>query len=86
MAGVYGYLSVCLAEIDDEDDPDLNFVVLAEEDAGMLDGLTLIDDDPEEWVRIEIHGYGPPRIIYRVVCVSEVLFIPGEFAVRLPFV
>ncbi len=84
---VHGYLSVCVAEFleyaDAEElaEHDFNFQVLSEKDRPFLESLTT----PEEFVRIDIYARGESRCLYRIVYTTEVLFIPGELAGRLPF-
>lgn len=84
---VFGYLSVCVAEFLEYADAeamvehDFNFMVVAEEDLPAVEELGL----PEECVRIDILSASEVRCLYRVVYTTEVLFIPGELASRLPF-
>lgn len=84
---VYGYLSVCTAEYleyaDEEElaEHDFNFRVLSEEDFPLGNEL----DTPEECVIIGIHAGAETRRLLRIIYPTEVLFVPGELADRLPF-
>lgn len=85
---VYGYISVCISEFQeyaDYDDlavHDFNFSLISEEDINYINAL----GTPEEIVKIEIQPFDTTRIIYRVIFVTEVLFIPGELAQHLSII
>lgn len=81
---VHGYLSYCIAEfLEYEDGADLadhnfNFLLISEKDIDYVNAL----GSPEEYAVIEIHSESV-RTIYRVIYVTEVLFIPGELIDRI---
>lgn len=80
-----GYLSVCIAEfLEYEDEADLsdhnfNFLLISDKDIPYVNAL----GPPEEYAVIELHSSESIRTIYRVIYVTEVLFIPGELADRI---
>jgi len=81
---VSSYLLYCrmeLLEYEDEDDIDLNFMVLEEEDLPMLDDL----GPPEETVQISIKADGMVQTMYRIVYTTEVIFIPADISDQLSF-
>ena len=84
---VTSYLLYCHHELQmytDEDDPDsqdFRFSVLAHEDLPMLNDL----GPPEEVARIDIKMGDIIQTIYRIVYVSQVLFIPAEISDQFSF-
>lgn len=81
---VTSYLLYCrheLLEYGDEEELEVNFLVLSEEDVPLLSEL----DTPEEIVHINIkvcnqhHGY------YRIIYTDAVYFLPANLAHHLPF-
>lgn len=70
---VRGYLCACGMEFDVEDDPDVDFVVLEDEDQTVIAEL----GEPEETTHIEIHTGNNVRIITRLVFVAAVYFFNG---------
>ena len=78
---LYGYMAVCRKELEDYGDPDddVDFCLATEDD-----DLTDLDD-PEEWVLISIHSSDSTYLIYRIVFVSHVLFVPEHLSAQLSF-
>lgn len=77
---VFGYLSVCTAELkeytdeEDLDEYDFNFLVATEADFDYVQNLGV----PEEIVDIDISSGQERRKIRRMVYVTEVVFIDAE--------
>ena len=80
---VTAYLLYCRYELQEyADNPeDFDFMVLAEADLPMLDDL----GTPEETVQISIKADGHTITMYRIVCPTEVLFIPSEISDQFSF-
>ncbi len=84
---VFGFMSVCVneflqfAEPEDMEDHDFQFKVAEDADASELVEL----GQPEEWAKIEIASSDGVRSFYRIVFVSEVVFVPEDLATGLPY-
>ncbi len=76
---VTSYLLYCRYEVQD-DDPDLSFTVLSEEDLSVLTGMLNDLGTPEETVQISIKADGHIITMYRIIYPTEVLFIPAEIS------
>ena len=74
---VYGYLSVCAAELTEYEDEDIleeydfNFLIASDTDSDYIQEL----GTPEELVDINIHNGPDKRTIRRLVYTTEVIFM-----------